>query len=134
MHTFGSDGGRRALPIALLAVAAGGALIRASPRIHRRLVAIVPPAFPAPAFWVGLSGAAEAAAAVGLLVPRTRRAAATALALFLVAVFPANVRDEHLRGDRDCSFPRRVVVRGALQAGLVACAVRVVDDARRDDR
>lgn len=40
---------------------------------------------------VYISGAAEIAGALGLLVPRTRRAAALFVAALLVAVFPANV-------------------------------------------
>jgi uncharacterized membrane protein len=39
-----------------------------------------------------LSGLFEIAGGVGLLVPRTRRAAALGLVLLLVAVFPANVQ------------------------------------------
>jgi uncharacterized membrane protein len=44
------------------------------------------------ALLVQLSGVAELACAAGLLVPRTRRAAALATALLLVLVFPANVQ------------------------------------------
>jgi len=40
---------------------------------------------------VYVSGVAEIVGAVGLLVPRTRRAAAWGLALLLIAVFPANI-------------------------------------------
>lgn len=40
---------------------------------------------------VYLSGVAEIAGAVGLLIPRTRRVAAWGLALLLIAVFPANI-------------------------------------------
>ena len=38
-----------------------------------------------------VSGAAEIAGGVGLLIPRTRRAAAWGLVALLIAVFPANV-------------------------------------------
>jgi uncharacterized membrane protein len=55
------------------------------------LVAMVPPWVPRPELVVFLTGLLELAGAVGLLVPRTRRAAAVGLILFLVAVFPANV-------------------------------------------
>jgi len=54
-------------------------------------VQIVPPVLPAPLALVYLSGLAEVAVGVGLLVPRTRRYAAWATAALLVAVFPANV-------------------------------------------
>ena len=54
-------------------------------------VEIVPPALPFPGALVALSGAAELAGALGLQLPRTRRAAAAGLIALLVAVFPANV-------------------------------------------
>jgi len=55
-------------------------------------VAIVPPWLPAPRLIVLASGGAALVGAAGVLAPRTRRAAGWALALFLVAVFPANVQ------------------------------------------
>lgn len=54
-------------------------------------VQIVPPVFPAPLALVYLSGLAEVAVGIGLLIPRTRRYAAWATVALLVAVFPANV-------------------------------------------
>jgi uncharacterized membrane protein len=53
--------------------------------------AIVPSYLPAPATLVAVSGAAEIAGGVGLLVPRLRRAAGVGLIILLVAVLPANV-------------------------------------------
>jgi uncharacterized membrane protein len=55
------------------------------------LVAMVPPAVPYPELVVTITGICEILGAVGLLVPRTRRLAAVALIVFLVAVLPANV-------------------------------------------
>jgi uncharacterized membrane protein len=52
---------------------------------------IMPPALPAPRLLVLLSGAAEVAGGLGLLLPATRRAAAWGLLALLVAVFPANI-------------------------------------------
>ena len=52
---------------------------------------MVPPLFPLPIGWVYAAGGAEILGGVGLLVPRTRRIAAWSLAIFLVAVFPANI-------------------------------------------
>jgi uncharacterized membrane protein len=52
---------------------------------------IVPPVLPRPKALVYLSGLAEIALGIGVLVPRTRRLAAWGLVLLLVAVFPANV-------------------------------------------
>lgn len=54
-------------------------------------VAIVPRALPAPLALVLISGAAEIAGGVGLLVPRTRRAASIGLVALYLAVLPANV-------------------------------------------
>lgn len=55
------------------------------------LVAWVPPALPAPAMLVALTGVLELAGAVGLLVAPYVRAAALALAVLLAVMFPANV-------------------------------------------
>ncbi|RZL04874.1 MAG: DoxX family membrane protein [Hymenobacter sp.] len=52
---------------------------------------IMPPALPAPRLLVLLSGVAEVAGGLGLLLPATRRWAAWGLLALLVAVFPANV-------------------------------------------
>ena len=54
-------------------------------------VQIMPPVLPAPLALVYLSGVAEIALGVGVLVPQTRRYAAWGLVALLVAVFPANV-------------------------------------------
>jgi uncharacterized membrane protein len=55
------------------------------------LIAMVPPSLPVPGLLVTLTGVSEILGAIGLLVPSTRRAAALALMVFLVAVLPANV-------------------------------------------
>jgi uncharacterized membrane protein len=52
---------------------------------------IVPRFLGSPAIWVRLSGIGELACAVGLLIPRTRHAAAWATAALFVIVFPANI-------------------------------------------
>lgn len=57
----------------------------------RDLERMVPPWIRNPRAVVFLTGLCEALGAIGLLVPATRKAAAIALALFFVAVFPANV-------------------------------------------
>lgn len=53
--------------------------------------AIVPPYLPAPLVLVYLSGLAEIAGGVGLLIPRLRWRAGIGLLLLLAAVFPANL-------------------------------------------
>jgi uncharacterized membrane protein len=56
------------------------------------LMRMVPPVFGRAGPWVTLTGVAELAGALGLLVPATRQAAALGLIVLLVAMFPANVR------------------------------------------
>jgi uncharacterized membrane protein len=55
-------------------------------------VAIVPRAIPWPREVVLISGVAEIAGGLGLLHPRTRRAAGLGLVILLAAVWPANWR------------------------------------------
>ena len=59
-----------------------------SAEFYRR---IVPQSFPRPDVLVAVSGWAEIAGGVGLLVPRLRRPAGWGLIALLLAVFPANV-------------------------------------------
>jgi uncharacterized membrane protein len=54
-------------------------------------LAITPAWVPHPATVVALTGIAEIAGAVGLLIPKVRRAAAIGLAAYAVCVFPANI-------------------------------------------
>lgn len=55
------------------------------------MIRMVPPAVPNPELMVTFTGVCEILGAIGLLVPRTRRIAAVALILFLIAVLPANI-------------------------------------------
>ena len=52
---------------------------------------IVPPFLPQPKVLVLVSGIAEIAGGIGLLVPNARRMAAFGLVVLLIAVFPANI-------------------------------------------
>jgi uncharacterized membrane protein len=73
--------------LALLFVSAGVLhFVRPAPFLR-----IVPPALPAPGLLVMLSGVAEVAGGLGLLLPATRRLASWGLLALLAAVFPANV-------------------------------------------
>ena len=54
-------------------------------------VKIVPPYIPWPSAMVLISGLAEIAGGIGLLIPVTRRIAGYGLVALLIAVFPANV-------------------------------------------
>jgi uncharacterized membrane protein len=80
-----------------------GALHFVVPELY---VQIVPPIFPAALTLVYLSGLAEIAVGIGLLIPRTRRHAAWATVVLLVAIFPANVymSARRWRSVRDCSL------------------------------
>lgn len=74
---------------------AAGVLFIGTGTLHllqpHNFITIVPPALPNPALLVALSGVAECAGGLGLLVPRTRMAAAYGLVALLIAVFPANI-------------------------------------------
>ena len=62
---------------------------------------MAPPYLPNHLLLVQVSGVAEALGGLGVLIPRTRRAAGWGLILLLVAVFPANVQmslDAHAAG------------------------------------
>ena len=72
--------------------------------------------------WVHGSGVAELACAAGLCAPRTRRQAATATAVLLVAVFPGNIEMAVHPGDT----PRWLALaRLPLQVPLVLWALQV---------
>ena len=55
------------------------------------LAPMIPPVFPARTLLVVLSGLLELAGAAGLRLRRTQRSASLAIALLMVAVFPANI-------------------------------------------
>jgi uncharacterized membrane protein len=59
--------------------------------LRHDLVRMMPPGIPAPMAMVYFTGLCEIAGAIGLLVPRTRRAAAWALIVFFLAILPANI-------------------------------------------
>jgi uncharacterized membrane protein len=79
------------------------------------MIRMVPPSVPNPELMVTFTGVCEILGAIGLLVPRTRRIAAMALILLLVAVLPANIHAANagvtLRGE--AATP--VIPRVALQ-------------------
>ena len=52
---------------------------------------MMPPSLPWPAALIAVSGACEILGGIGILVPRTRRAAGWGLIALLAAVFPANL-------------------------------------------
>ena len=100
----------RVLPIALL-FGIAGVLHFVVPAFFLR---IVPPWVPNPDLAVSLSGVAEVAGAVGLLIPATRKAAAWGLIALLVAVFPANVY-----------MLQQAIAQGASAAALAVLWIRL---------
>jgi uncharacterized membrane protein len=76
------------------------------------LIAMVPPGLPRPDLLVPVTGMAEVAGAVGLLIPSLRFWAACGLILLLIVILPANVsaarRGIMLRGRRATSLWLRV--------------------------
>ena len=98
--------------LALLFVGAG-ALHFARPDLYARAI---PPGFPYPPALVSLSGAAEIAGGIGVLIPRVRRWAGWGLMALLVAVFPVNVHMAFAPG----APPALIWFRLPLQAVLIA--------------
>jgi uncharacterized membrane protein len=80
--------------------------------MRRELIAMVPPGLPRPDLLVFITGLAEIAGAVGLLIPLLRFWAACGLILLLIVMLPANVsaatRGTMLRGRRATSLWLRV--------------------------
>lgn len=92
--------------------------------MREELVAMVPPALPAPELLVAVTGVLELVGAAALLWPRTAPWSAAGLALMLVAMFPANV---HKALTQDgLPWDERLVPRTLLQAVFLAAALSVV--------
>ncbi len=96
-------------------------------------VRIVPPMLPSPRALVWISGGAELLGGIGLLVPRSRRAAGYGLALLLVAVFPANVymAVAHVPSSGWMGNPWLQWLRLPLQVPLIWLALRYARENRR---
>ncbi len=71
-------------------------------------LSMMPPWLPAHEWLNRISGAAEIAGGVGLLIPRLRNAAGIGLVLLLIAVFPANIQIA-LNGWPGMDIPRWVL-------------------------
>ena len=102
------------------------------------LMRMVPPWVPEPGVMVTLTGSLEAAGAIGLLVPRTRKLAAAALVLLLVALLPANIHAALAGVTIRGAAPTPLVPRVALQVLFIALVWwsgvhRAFDDARPGD-
>ncbi|MER7011482.1 DoxX family protein [Saccharopolyspora sp. NPDC000359] len=88
--------------------------------LREELIAMVPPALPAPGLLVTATGVLELLGAAGLLLRRTAPWAAAGLAVLLVVMFPANVHAELT--DPDGSLLGRTLV----QVGYLTAAVSIV--------
>ncbi len=89
-------------------------------------LSMMPPWLPAPLALVYISGVAEFAGGVGILIPATRVAAGWGLILLLIAIFPANVQmllDAHAR-HASALWLAALVARLPLQAVLIAWVYR----------
>jgi uncharacterized membrane protein len=80
------------------------------------MIAMVPPFVPNPAFMVTFTGICEILGAIGLLLPSTRRAAAVALIVMLIAILPANVHAARANVTLAGAPATPIVPRVALQA------------------
>jgi len=83
-------------------------------------LAMMPPWLPFPEVLNLVSGAAEMAGGIGILIPQLRRAAAWGLIALLVAVFPANIQMA-LHGLEGVAIPAWVLwARLPIQPALIA--------------
>jgi uncharacterized membrane protein len=92
--------------------------------MREELIAMVPPALPAPGLLVTVTGVLELAGAAGLLLPRIAPWAAGGLSLLLVAMFPANVHAA-LEGTGTPLLPRTLMQVLFLAATLAVVAHHV---------
>lgn len=101
--------------------------------ITPQYVRIMPPWLPLHRELVLLSGVCEIAGGIGLLVPRTRRAAGFGLILLLIAVFPANVQMLLNAQARHASATAQALLwaRLPLQAALIAWVLAAAGPRRR---
>ncbi|WP_327411906.1 DoxX family protein [Streptomyces sp. NBC_01233] len=91
--------------------------------MREEIVAMVPPALPAPELLVTLTGIAELACALALLWSRTARGSAAVLSTMLVVMFPANV---YAAAGGDVPWWDRLGPRTAVQFLFLAATVTVL--------
>jgi uncharacterized membrane protein len=84
------------------------------------IVAMVPPFVPNPELMVSLTGIFEILGALGLLIGRTRRAAALALIALMVALLPANIHAAQVGLTLRGTAATPIVPRVALQILFIA--------------
>ena len=114
-----------ALRVALAIMFAFTAIAHFVPKTRAEMLAMVPPALPMPGVLLTVTGLLELAGAAGLVLPSWSRWAAVALAVLLVAMFPANIHAARagvtVAGRRAMSLVPRL----ALQVFWIACLLWV---------
>jgi uncharacterized membrane protein len=95
------------------------------------LIRMVPAAFSRPDLLVTITGACEIAGAIGMLIPDLAPAAAVALLLLLLAVFPANIRAARQGIAIAGRPPTPLPLRAAIQVVFLLALIGVVIGARR---
>ena len=102
-------------------------------RDPQKFVEIVPPYFPFALFLVYLTGAMEIAGGLGIIYPETREIAGRLMALFLIAVYPANfymwINDVPFNGTRLSTNGH--LIRAGVQLLLIAAALGLSGDLQR---
>jgi len=99
----------------------------------QKFVEIVPPYFPFALFLVYLTGVMEIAGGLGIIYPETREIAGRLMALFLIAVYPANfymwINDVPFNGTRLTTNGH--LIRAVGQLLLIAAALGLSGDLQR---
>ncbi|MBO0864637.1 MAG: hypothetical protein J2P16_06155 [Mycobacterium sp.] len=114
----------KAIAIGLAAMFVLTGVAHFAPPLRRDLIAIVPPALPAPGLLVSSTGVLELLGAAGLVLAPTRMAAAVCLLLLMLAMFPANVYAARMPNPPK-SMTTRLPVRTAEEIVYLAAAVVV---------
>jgi uncharacterized membrane protein len=96
-----------------------------APGLRDDLVGMVPPAIGNAGAWVTITGLAEIAGAIGLLIPRARRLAGLCLVLMMIALFPANIRAAREGLDIGGNPATPLPLRAAMQALFIAWTIWV---------
>lgn len=99
--------------------------------LREDLIAMVPPALPAPDLLVTVTGVLELLGALGLLVRGTAAWAAGGLALLLVGMFPANVYAASAGLSLGGDPATALLPRAAMQLAYLAAALTVTVAMRR---
>jgi len=109
---------------------AGMFLLTASAHWGKRradLIRLAPAAFPRPELLVTITGACEIAGAAGLIIAGFATAAATSLALLLIAIFPANIRAARegiaIAGRPPTPLPARATIQVIFLLALIAVTI-----------